>query len=486
MNFKKSLLTYGLADIISKSIGLITSPISTRLLTMSQYGAAPLLSAVWTPFALVQHGGFDWAYSFFLARQQADHERQHLIATASLLAYFSALIVWLVFMLFVFSTGWLSNYASVSNAELALFATGLLPAALINWLCYLLRFLQRADSFVKIALFGRILPAVFVLPVLPWVDQDYRLLVSFGGGWLLSCLALAYALFEIRRIGHWPFDMSLMDLILAKKMFRYAIYLAPGSFAYALIVITDRLLIGHFLDTEAVAIFAVAMMIGSVGAMFVGWFGLAFDPHLLKWIASGDQDAYLPKLQLLAPCLSVLFGTLSSLAAIWSSSLISLIYPAGYVQAAQLVPFVIFAAALTALSRIGVATATISQRAKYHLVIYWLALLVNVIMGLVAIPALGVVGAVISTIFAELIILGSWIYLGRFHLKNFPIDWSLSLLILFLSLLFNAFVIYYGVDFSLKLLVLLSMLVCFMNLSFLYCSIGRNGVSILIQYIKRT
>lgn len=484
MNFKKSLLTYGLADIISKSIGLITSPISTRLLTMSQYGAAPLMSAVWTPFALVQHGGFDWAYSFFLARQQADRERQHLIATASLFAYLSALIVWLFFMLFAFSTGWLPNYASVSNAELALFAAGLLPAALINWLCYLLRFLQRADSYVRITLLGRILPAIFVLPILPWVRQEYRLLVSFGGGWLLSCLALAYALFEIRRVGHWPFDVSLLDMKLAKKMFRYAIFLAPGSFAYALIVITDRLLIGHFLDTEAVAIFAVAMMIGSLGTMFVGWFGLAFDPHLLKWIASGDQDAYLPKLQLLAPCLSVFFATLSSLAAIWSSSFINLIYPAGYVQSAQLVPLVIFAAALTALSRLGVATATISQRAKYHLVIYWFALLANVIIGLVMIPVVGVIGAVISTVFAELIILGCWIYLGTVCLKNLPITWTSSLMILFFALVFNSFVMYSGGEFSLYMLMLLSMLVFFLNLFFLYCSIGEKGMSTLIRYVK--
>ena len=131
----------------------------------------------------------------------------------------------------------------------------------------------------------------------------------------MSCLALGYALYEVRRVGHWPFRLSLLDLKLSREMLRFGLLLVPAGAAYALMVVTDRLLIGHFLGTEAVAVHAIAMAIGSLGLMMVAWFGLAFDPYLSGWIARGDQTSYLPKMQLLASTLSIFFENFVTL---WS------------------------------------------------------------------------------------------------------------------------------------------------------------------------
>ena len=70
MNFKKSLFVYGLIDVFAKLIGLITSPITTRLLTLTQYGAGPLLAAIWSPISLFLYFGMDWAMPYFLAKKE--------------------------------------------------------------------------------------------------------------------------------------------------------------------------------------------------------------------------------------------------------------------------------------------------------------------------------------------------------------------------------------------------------------------------------
>lgn len=452
---------------------------------MSQYGAAPLIGAVWSPFALTQYGGMDWAYPFFYARKQNDEDGLRLIANASLLAYLSVLVIWLGFLLFAFSTSWLANYASVTEGELAFYVIGILPASLIYWLCYLLRFLHRADSYLKITLFGRILPVIVVLPLLPWLEQENRLLVSFAVGWLLSCLALVYALYEIRRVGHWPFRLSFFDLKLSRDLMRYGLLLVPAGATYALMVVTDRLLIGYFLGTEAVAVHTIAMAIGSLGLMMVAWFGLAFDPYLSGWIARGDQTNYLPKLQLLASSISVFFVLLSCLAAIWAAPVISFLYPEGYGPAAPLIPLIIFTAALTALSRLGVATAVIAHTPKYHTLVYSCALFLNIFFGWWLIPVLGVMGAVISTAVAEMAILTSWIYLGRVRLKNLLISWRAPLLTLFLGL---GFVVTYiqqsNENSSLWMLLSLSAAVIGANLLLLYRVIGNDGLSIVYRYLR--
>ncbi len=452
---------------------------------MSQYGAAPLLGAVWSPFALTQYGGMDWAYPFFFARNQSEEDGRRLIANASLFAYLSVLVVWLGFLLFALSSNWLASYASVTEGELAFYVMGILPASLIYWLCYVLRFIHRADSYVKITLLGRILPVVVVLPLLPWVEQENRLLVSFAGGWLLSCLALGYALYELRRVGHWPFRLSFLDLKLSREMMRYGLLLVPASVAYALLVVTDRLLIGHFLGTEAVAVHAIAIAIGSLGLMMVAWFGLAFDPHLSGWIASGDQANYLPKMQMLASSLSVFFVLLSCLAAIWSAPVIRFLYPEGYAPAAPLIPLIVYAAALTALSRLGVATAVIAQTPKYHTLIYSCALVLNIVFGWWLIPVLGVMGAVVSTLVAEATILTSWIYLGRARLKNLPIRWKAPVLTLLLGLGFIVVSIQQlNGDSSWWMLLLLSAGVVGASLLLFYCAVGSDGLFTLYRYLR--
>lgn len=486
MSFKKSLLTYGLVDVLSKAIGLITSPISTRLLTMSQYGAGPLLSAVWSPLSLAQYGGMDWAYPFFYARRQSDDDGRRLIASATVVAYVAVLIVWFVFLIFSVTSGWLANYASVTQGELTFFVLGLLPAALIYWLCYLLRFLHRSESYVKITLLGRILPAVVVLPVLPWYEQEYRLLITFGLGWLLSCLALVYALYEVRRVGHWPFIRTLFDAKLSREMLRYGLVLVPSGAAYALIVVTDRLLVGYFLGGEAVAIHVIAIAIGSVGTMFVAWFGLAFDPHLSEWVASGDQTRYLHKLQLLAICIAAFFAILSCLAAIWSTPVVLFVYPDEYAPSAKLVPIIIYAAGFSALSRLAVATALIAQSPKYHTVLYWTALVINVIAGLILIPLIGIAGAAISTAVAEATILAGWIYFGRIRLRNLKIKWGVpAVMLLFSAIFIGMFVVQVDNALHLWLRISTTLASTALVLLLLYSALGKDGVTKLLNYARR-
>ena len=486
MNFRKSFLTYGLADLLSRTIGLISSPITTRLFTMTQYGSVPLLSAIWAPFSLAQYGGMDWAYPFYLSRKQSEEQGRQYIATASFLAYVSVVLVWGGFLVAAFTGGWLTTYASVTPGELAFFVLGLLPAALIYWLCYLLRFLHCADSYVRVTLLGRIVPVVVVLPLLPLVEQQHRLILSFGLGWLISLVALIYALYEMCRVGHWPFRWNLFNQLLAREMLKYGLFLVPASVAYALISISDRLLVGYFLVSEGVAWLAVAGAIGSAGNLFAGWFGLAFDPHLSNWVASGEQKVYLPKLQILVNSLSCFFSVLTGLAAVWATPVIAVLYPDAYLPSAALVPVILMTSAVAVLSRIGVTTALIAQTPKFHSVLYPASLVANVAIGLIFIPRMGVMGAVLGTLAVEVLILCGWIYFGRIYTKNLPLQWSGPCLMLGLA---GVFIVLYQGSASMDIWSVLSMAFwsavivtgyCFL----LYRKVGSENLKWIWRYVR--
>ena len=482
MNFKKSLFFYGLIDVFAKLIGLITSPITTRLLTLTQYGAGPLLAAIWSPISLFLYFGMDWAMPYFLAKKEFSDQKIKIISNSTIVSFISILSVWTFFFATTFFSDWLRDYVNLTHKEISFYILGLLPAALIYWICFVLRYIFRADSYLKISLFGRILPPLIILPILPYFAQSNRLLISWALGFAVSTLALLFALFEIFRVGYWPFNFADFDFKLSKKMANYGLLLVPAGAAYALMVVSDRLLIGYFYGTQYVAIHSIAVSIGSIGAMLVSWFSLAFNPHLSSWISRQDQKEYLPKLQILAPILASIFSFLSIFASIWGKTIVEFLYPPSYSDSSYLVPYIIFGFGLSGLSQIGVASGMIAQKPRYHSVIYWLALFINIFFGLSFIPLYGIQGAIISTLVAESFILFSWIYLGIFRLRNLPIKWLMPVFIMLFGLFSISIINNISIVYPIHLIIITLVAFLITNL-ILYLSIGNAGTKMVIKYI---
>lgn len=427
MRLGKNIVIYAIADLLGRAIGLITSPITTRLLTQEQYGAAPLLSAVWAVVALAQFGGMDWAYPFFRAQDTDGKQHDGILITATIVATASFFTVWLVFCLAALIGNRLEDYAGVTRLQLGLFLLGLIPATLTSWYLYILRFMHQALPFARVSLLGRVASVVIALPALLLVAQKDRLTMMLAVSLGVQWLAVGWALWELWHIGAWPYLRNLFSPILARKMLRYGLVLLPGGGVYAISAVAGRLLVGWFSGPSQVAIVQLAISLGSVALMLKGWFALVWDPHLVEWISSKNPKMYQPKLQTALLALSVPFFSLACLSAVWSDWVISFLYPLDYAPVARLLPVMILAGACSTLSLVGVATAMIANSPRYHLPIYMGALLVNGTVGIWLIPKLGALGAAVGALASEVWIMLAWMILGKFLLKNLDLDWRFPL-----------------------------------------------------------
>ncbi|WP_435641550.1 lipopolysaccharide biosynthesis protein [Micavibrio aeruginosavorus] len=423
----RDIVSYGLIDLLGRTIGLITSPITTRLLTLSQYGASPLLSAVWAPLALLQYGGMDCSYPYFKSRSNNPDDEYVMLTTATCLSNFFTFILWAIFAVVGLCGAWLAQYAAVSKLELTLFVASILPSGLLYWFLYLLRFMRNTKLFIQITLLSRILPALLCLPLLLSVDQPNRLLASLGLGCFMQYMALLYAVYVMNKAHLWPYFKKNFSVPLAKKMLRYGLFLAPAAMIYSLTTVTDRILVGFFLGVDDVAILQLALSVGGVGMMLSAWFGMAFDPHLLEWIASKNMSFYLEKLQSILYVLAGTFFGMVCGAAIWSDWFFHIAYPAVYEDSAKLVPILLLAGAFPVISRIAIASILIADRPKVQMIVYIFGFLINLCIGLIMIPKIGVVGAVIGTVASEAFILTSWILAGRVVFKNLPLSWGVTI-----------------------------------------------------------
>lgn len=421
-------MSYGVVDLIARMIGLITSPITTRLLTLSQYGAGPLLSAVWAPVALLQYGGMDSSYPYFRARTDDEAEAKNMLATATFVSSSFTLMLWSIFAVVGLYGFWLSEYASVTKFELFLFMMGVLPASLLYWFLYILRFMKHTKLFVRITILSRIAPAFLVIPLLLSIGQGDRLIASWSAGLALQYISLFYALYVMKKAQVLPNIRARFSMPLAKKMLRYGLFLAPVGMIYSLTTVVDRILVGYYLGAESVALLQIAISIGGVGMMLAAWFGMAFDPHIVEWIGSNKIKEHRKRLQNLIHIITATFLGFTCGAAIWSEWLFYFLYPSQYMVSADLVPYLFFAGVFPVLSRIAIATIMIANKPKIHMAIYIGAFIINLMIGLFFIAKVGVMGAVYGTIFAEAFILLCWIMLGNLIFRNFILKWGTTLI----------------------------------------------------------
>jgi O-antigen/teichoic acid export membrane protein len=148
-----------------------------------------------------------------------------------------------------------------------------------------------------------------------------------------------------------------------------------------------------------------------------------WDPNLVEWLSSKKPEVYLPKMQVALTGLSVIFFTLACLSAIWVDLPIALLYPSEYGPVAHLLPVVVLTGACSTLSLIGIATIILHPSPKYYFAVYICALAITVLLGLTTVPYLGALGAMLGTLGAELFILGSWIFRGKYLIKNLNLNW---------------------------------------------------------------
>jgi len=424
--FLRNIAIFTLVDVVGLAVGVLTSPITTRLLTVEQYGALPLLGAVWSIFTIIQFAGMDTAYLFFRAR--GDHDNSVLVATATLVASATAIVVWAAFCVSNLVYPWLSNYAGVTRIELAAFLVSILPTALMAWHLQMLRLMHQAAAFAKVTIIGRIAAAIVVLPVMYFLPQEHRLTGSILTHAALAFLSYLLAVRFVKSCGVDPHSLRNFSRSLVRPMAALGTALIPGALVYSLFAVSDRLILGWYSSNAEVAVFALASSVAGVALILKAAFSRTWDPHTVAWIGTRDERIYLPRLQAAADFIAPLVVIVTLLAIAWGDTIFELIFPSAYAGSGRVLPVLVLAGTLATLSLVANLAEIVSGRAKYRLPVYSIGLAVNIGVCITFVPRYGAFAAAMGTLAGEIAILLLWIVLGRWLLGNLKLNWTTALL----------------------------------------------------------
>ncbi|MCS6946005.1 MAG: lipopolysaccharide biosynthesis protein, partial [Steroidobacteraceae bacterium] len=343
------------ADAVGSVIGLLASPVTTRLLSPEQYGAAALVAAIWSLVATASFGGMDSAFPYFRANRPAMRDR--VVVTATVVGSAGAVMCCAIFAGATALVPYVREFVGVSALELAVFSAGLVPGTLVTWCLLLLRYEHRAAAFARVSVFARAFGTVAALPLMALVAPESRLMVFWATAGVVCAVAFGVAILELDRAGCRLFALSAYDGALAREMLRYGAFLVPAGALYGLLAVLDRLIVGWFLGPAQAAVFALALSLGSITMLAKAWFARAFDPYLVQWVAERDAAALLARLQKAIRAVLTILGPAPLLAAIWAEPFVRVLYLDAYADAACLIPIFCFAGVVSTLSLIAVATA---------------------------------------------------------------------------------------------------------------------------------
>lgn len=425
MRFTRNILVYSVADLLGRSIGLITSPLMTRLLTPTQYGAMGLLGSIWSMVSLAQYGGMDAAYPFFRAHipPEQQSEQQRLILHATWTATWSFWIVWFLFGISLLVITPVRTYAGITLWEACAYLLSLIPASLVYWRLYILRFLHQSLAFARISLLNRVVGVVLSLPLLACVIPTDRLWLFFMVNFTVGLLAMGWSWYELQRLGILQDRKNAIDYAFVKRLLKYGIVLIPGFVIYAWSAVADRMLVGFFQGPDEVAILTLTLALGSAFTLLKQWFSLVWDPHLVEWVGKYPPPEITYRLQQVSNLLCALFLSLTCLSVIWAFPVIQWLYPAYYKPVATLLPILGLSTTCSTLSLVAVATIMMSQKPAYSSFIWGTGLVLNLSVGLLLIPKHGAHGAVLANLVGEMGILVGWIFLGTRLFRNLMINW---------------------------------------------------------------
>lgn len=386
----RKILIYTGGDFISKATYLFTLPILTHALAPNDMGLITYMAAATTLLLLVLGAGFDAAFTKIFFDKERDKR-----TLASTVLYFYMGISALCLSLLLPSDPAIILLDDSGYGPAIFWALIGVPLTLItNLSTYILRSEGRALTLASLNIGASALTATAIVVTILYLKLGAA--GYFAATALATGSALLPRLWCVRRFIGFHFSLDVL-----RRLLRYGTPLVGAGFAYWVIGMSDRLLLGRFADLDAVGIYGVGAIASSIMGLAVASFSQAWWPHAVRR-HNEDPDAAVREFADGLRLVLLAFGTLAVGIAAFAPEIVTVVAPLEFRAAAWVMaPLALggVAYASTHITHLG-----ISLTDRTHLLTYsaWGAATICVVLQIVLIPRMGALGAALATAAAYL------------------------------------------------------------------------------------
>ncbi len=399
---------YTAASILSKLIAVALLPLYTSHLSTADYGVAELLfAAVVSASIVIRLGLIEALLRYFYA--DGEDPDQVVRGTFAGLFWMSSAAALILLPLAGPISELLLDEAAAGLTRIAI--AGLWVATLYEYLLTLFRLEERARAYFLTTLANVLATIALTVVLVVGVGDGARglLLGSYvtGAAFVLGLIATQWRRLSLR------FDGALM-----KRLLRFGLPTMPAEASLYLLNFVDRIIIIRYVGAVELGLYALAVKFAQAVNVLVRGFQLAWPP--LAYSIRDDDEArraYAVVVTLfVAGCSFVVVG-------IWLYArwIVRALAAPKFFDSYEAIGLISAAVTLYALYMVMVVILGRTGRTEFNLPAAISALVVNVVLNLILVPAMGIVGAALALVASYLVVI---VLMYVFTQRLFPVPYQ--------------------------------------------------------------
>ena len=471
-SFIKQIFQLALGAMINLIIGVLTTPIITRLVDPGEYGQLSLFNTYSSIALMVFTLGLDQTFvRYYYVEKEKKYQKKLLdfcMGLPLILAAAGSVTVLICHMVN-------PDFLGFDSVVTWCFIANIFILILNRFGMLVLRLQFKTALYSVVNILHKALYVAIVIPFAILVKRQYLYILIMAT--LVSVLVaagiciLSERRFWFERVRDYQLPVSRQELI----KFGFPLMIASGVFL--LFQATDKLCVKHYGTYYDVGVYSSAQSLMAVFSIIQSTFNTLWSPKAIAHYESDKEDReFYVKMNQTITVLMFAFGA----CVIMGKDLFVLLLGEKYRQAASIIPFLMFNPIMYTISETTVTGLAITKHTSSQVVLTGISAVVNLIGNLLLIPILGSKGAAVSTGLSYIVFFTLRTFFSN---RYFPIDFKLKKFYL-LTAVFAAgswYHMYHSFD-----LVIVGIFVVTMSLIFiLYTGTIKEMIDLGLEQLER-
>lgn len=385
-NLLKKFISFSIGGYINIIIGLLTVPITTRIVSPEQYGVNSLIVTLVNAVGIICYLGLDQGFVRFFYEEKVESRGKLLLKSIFIPVILSFMFI---FFSYFFKKRIGFFVLGIESKELIIILGIWIIFIILNRFALLIiRMQQRGKLYSFFQVISKLFEFLLILILFKKFGNDYRTLSFATLGSLV--LVTIIAILSERRM--WNFEGNLKTN--SKELLHYSIPLSLTMALNWLFGSSDKVIIKVFSNTTELGLYSGAFKIIALMTVIQNGFTTFWTPiSYEQYLKDPNNTEFFRRI---TNYLAVVFFTLGIVILSGRDAIIFLLGKK-YYDSVFIMPMLVFIPIMYLLSETTMIGIAFKKQTKYFLYISIVVSILNVVGNILLVPKVGAKGAAIST-----------------------------------------------------------------------------------------
>lgn len=473
MGKQKHFFTLFLGTGLNILLGVITTPVVTRLVNPDVFGGLSLFTLFGNILLIICSLGQDQAYNRFYYSRDDDGYRKYLLGLTAKTPLTISIAVSIIIVLYYIFSG-------SQNYVMLIFAVYTISMVVDRFSSMTLRLKMRSGLYSLTLNMQKLAYTLLVVIAVSFTEMDHLIILTASTvlAQIVSCIIGIVAEKKMWSIDAFfpKKDNEYRDELNKNSVFKYSWPFIFASLCSWIFTGSDKVMIGFLCDNTQLGIYASAVSVIGIFSVITNTFTTIWAPMAIEEYEkkSGSKEFFVKATDYISIVLFAAGATVILL-----KDVIIYLLGAEYREAVFLIPFLSLYPVLYTISESTVYGINFSKKTHLHVIIMGSCATINIILNFLLINLLGSLGAAVATGITYTILL---ILRTALSVKCFPVAYNIKKIAVML-VLYYIFVIYNSI-FKINMVSVIMFLIIAAVGIILYKKSILELLEITFEYIK--